>query len=74
MTLSANQIDTVVLTWGDIPLDSVSGLQEYTLRLGASHAFSVRLMSLVIAETRESSQPESAGSNLYNSTEATTRT
>lgn len=74
VTLSASQIDTVVLTWGDIPLDSVSGLQEYTLRLGASQAFSVRLMSLVIAETRESSQPASAGANLYNSTEATTRT
>lgn len=74
VNLSGSQVDTVELSFGDIPLSSQSGLQEYSLLVGADYAVRLRLQSLVIAETRESSQPESAGANLYDSVAATTRT
>jgi hypothetical protein len=74
VTISALAKDTVTLVFGDLPLRNASGLQEYELLVGCgSSAITLRLQTLVIAETRESSQPESKGANLYNSSAATTR-
>jgi hypothetical protein len=74
VTISPSATDTVTLVFGDLPLRNASGLQEYELLVGCgSSAITLRLQTLVIAETRESSQPESKGSNLYNSSAATTR-
>ena len=65
--------DVVELGWGDIPLAQTSGLQELTLLVSATKHGEIRIQSLVIAETRETSQPVSAGGNRYNSATATTR-
>jgi len=72
-TIAASSSDVVELSFGDIPLNPTSGTHEYTLEVTCDYQCTLRVQSLVIAETRESSQPASAGSYVYDSVQATTR-
>lgn len=71
--IAASSDDVVELSFGEIPLSRTSGLQELTLLVTSDYHGKIRLQSLVIAETRETSQPVSGGAYRYNSTIATTR-
>lgn len=65
--------DVVQVSFGDIPLNTTSGWHRYTLEVACDHQCTLRVQSLVIAETRETSQPATAGQYRYNSVSATTR-